>query len=1110
MKNISINRVIAVSWLVLTLLAGLTLPANAAPSAHPLKPLSQPGDEALQQRAFETYARLPLYFVANRGQLDERVGYYVQGGGHAIYFTAEEMVMALPQTTLRLRFVGANAATQLLGAEKRAAKVNYFIGNDPQKWRTDIPTYGEAVYRDLYPGIDLRYAGQTGALKYTFVVHPGADVSQIRLAYQGADALSLDERGDLVIQAAGGELRDTRPYVYQEIGGRQVEVETAFALYDWHVYGFAVQGDYDPRHPLVIDPVLLYSTYLGGSGDDKGWDIAVDEAGHAYVTGETTSLLFPTKNYYDNSLGDGTDAFVTKIDTTQSGAASLVYSTYLGGTTSSDYSYGIAVDGAGHAYVTGVTYSSDFPYTVNAYDNALEEMDDAFVTKLNPAGNALLYSTYLGGDSSDEGDGIAVDEAGQAYVTGYTYSSNFPRKNAYDTTLGGSMDAFVTKIDTTQSGTNSLAYSTYLGGSSSDEGYGIAVGGADHAYVTGLTGSSDFPPKNAYDITLGGGVDAFVTRIDTTQSGPASLLYSTFLGGSSSEYGKDIAIDGAGHVYVTGSTYSADFPPKNAYDTTLGGGVDAFVTKMDTAQSGAASLLYSTYLGGTGGEEGYGIAVDWAHNAYVTGYADSTGFPLKDQYQGHQGLKDVFVTRFTAAGNDVIYSTYLGGGDNDQGYGIAVDGAGHAYVTGETWSSPDFPTQNPYQAANGGGVDAFVAKLGMANNTILNPDTGLTYLGIQAGINAALPGQKVLAYSGSYNEDVTLLSGVGVYGQGLTRPVLNGTGAGSVVRAEGGGIGPNTVIAGFRITGGKPLAGGVMALAQGGGVYVNNASPNIENNVIEGNSSSSGGGIYVGSGDPNISNNTVQGNNANGGGGIYVGGGNPNISNNTVQNNDSTNPGGGIYIGGGDPNISNNTIQGNHSDGNGGGIYVGTGTPDIFNNVVQGNSANAAGGGIYVDSIASPTVISNTLCGNTNFNLYKNGASLNAPGNWWGTNSPISGTDYNANVNPAPVVYLDLSIEPPAVQAGDTATVTVRLLTSGYKAADGTAISLTIVSGGTFPGSATTIVVNTTNGLASATVNVTSDDGVVIRAVSPYNNQVVIVKRLGSSRVYLPSVLKEP
>ncbi len=757
MRSDSIQKMLA-CCLALALLVGFAPPlapsmeaAQAPPGAWHFQSTGEQVHGTAESAAplHDAYSKLPLYFIANEGQVDESVGYYVQGGGHSIYFTAEEVVMALDETVLRMRFVGAKA-TLPLGAEKRAAKINYLIGNDPAQWQTNVPTYGQVVYQDLYPGIDLRYAGQTGALKYTFVVQPGADVSHIRLACGGAAGLRLDEAGNLLILAGGSELKDTKPHAYQEIGGRRVAVETEFVLHGVRTYGLAVRGDYDPRYPLVIDPTLLYSTYLGGGaslgmavGNDRGEDIALDGAGNAYVTGYVETTDFPTRNPYQGTYGGNYgDAFIAKIDPSQSGAASLVYATYLGGE-SGDVSRDIAVDGAGNAYVSGTTLSPNFPVQ-NAYRDQCNQCDreggigDVFVAKLNADGNGLLYSTYLGGTENDiTYGGIAVAGAGSVYVAGYTMSPDFPTTaGAFDTTCGTDgncnynagdsipyfSDVFVTRFDTTKSGNASLVYSTYLGGSDRDFGLGLALDGADNIYVTGYTDSANFPTQNACQETnpYPGVADVFVTKFNATGT---NLLYSTYLGGTGGDRAWDIAVDGAGSAYVTGDTNSNDFPTRNAYQGTIHSFVDAFVARIDTTQSGAASLVYSTYLGGSHFEESRGIALDGAGNAYVAGSTTSPDFPTTagafDTTCGTDGncnadplySSDAFVTQFNATGDDLFSSTYLGGSNREFCYDIALDGAGNLYVTGET-ESTDFPTQNAFQETHAGGDrDAFVAAL---------------------------------------------------------------------------------------------------------------------------------------------------------------------------------------------------------------------------------------------------------------------------------------------------------------------------------------------------------------------------------------------------------------
>ncbi len=420
---------------------------------------------------------------------------------------------------------------------------------------------------------------------------------------------------------------------------------------------------------------------------------------------------FPKANPIQPALGEESDAFVTKFNATGS---ALVYSTYLGGS-GVDSAKGIAVDSAGNAYVTGSTGSTNFP-TANPIQPAFDGLpgNDAFVTKLNPSGNALVYSTYLGGNAGDGGRGIAVDAAGNAYVTGDTISTDFPTASPFQAAFGGSMsDAFVTKLNAAGS---ALVYSTYLGGGGGccgDGGNAIAVDASGNAYVTGDTSSTDFPTASPFQAAFGGapfggGGDAFVTKLNASGN---ALVYSTYLGGSGDDGGNGIAVDASGNAYVTGDTTSTDFPTASPFQAAFGGGRDAFVTKLHPAGN---ALIYSTYLGGSGNvfEAGRGIAADASRNAYVTGETFSTNFPTASPFQpANSGNFDAFVTKLHPAGNALVYSTYLGGSNPDRGRGIAVDAAGNAYVIGNTFFFGDFPTVNPIQPANAGGFDAFVAKI---------------------------------------------------------------------------------------------------------------------------------------------------------------------------------------------------------------------------------------------------------------------------------------------------------------------------------------------------------------------------------------------------------------
>jgi uncharacterized protein (TIGR03437 family) len=692
------------------------------------------GSPVAQVRLEKAYGQLPLVFEPNRGQADRRVRWLARGRGYGLFVTESEAVLALlegkgkPSSAVRMRLAGSRRWRLSEGLEPTGGISNYFLGNDPKQWRTDIPHYRRVKFGGVYAGIDLVLYGNAGKLEYDLVVAPGADPGQIRLAYEGVKRIEVDAGGHLVLTTeTGAELRQQRPRVYQEIEGRNVEVAGVYEILDRRQVAIQV-AFYDASRPLVIDPILAYSTYVGGKSGESGAGIAVDSTGAAYVTGSTSSTDFPTQSPYQAANRWGTDVFVTKL--APKGNA-LLYSTYVGGH-DDDYGLGIAVDSAGAAYVTGFTYSTDFPTQspYQEYRYQLMGKVDAFVTKLSPAGNTLAYSTYLGGSDNDVGHGIAVDGAGSAYVTGYTYSPDFPTQSPYQKSryrYVDKLDAFVTKLSPAG---NTLVYSTYLGGSDNDEGYGIAVDGAGSAYVTGYTHSTDFPTQSPYQATCRGISDAFVTKL--TPAGNA-LVYSTYLGGSGIDTGNGIAVDAAGSAYVTGGTQSTNFPTQSAYQATFQGGTgDAFVTKLTPA----GALVYSTYLGGSGSEGGSGIAVDGAGSAYVTGNTYSTNFPTQSPYHTYRGESDAFVAKLSSAGNTLLYSTYLGGSGNDVGYGIAVDSAGAAYVTGST-DSDGFPTQSPYQTDRRGGSDAFISKL----------DQHSVGLAISGVVNAASYAPVIAPYS---------------------------------------------------------------------------------------------------------------------------------------------------------------------------------------------------------------------------------------------------------------------------------------------------------------------------------------------------------------------------
>lgn len=572
---------------------------------------------------------VPMSFEVNEGQTDKRVKFLARGTGYSLFLTSTEAVLALnrkaksaanqskveqltePRGTehihnekssrgdvLRMSFAGANRSPKISGLDELPGKSNYFLGKDPAKWRRDISAYDKVRYESIYPGVDAVFYGNQGELEYDLVVAPHADYKRIRLRYEGVRRLSIDRTTDdlIITTNSGDELRQRNPILYQLIEGHRHEVVGQYVLKAKDEVAFRID-DYDTSRTLVIDPILSYSTYLGGSSGEIIWSLKTDSVGNAYVTGQTSSTNFPVASAFQATKDDFDDAFVAKLDPTGS---FLLYSTYIGGDRT-DIARDIAIDGAGNAFITGTTGAKDFPVTVGAFQTALggdQAYVDAFVTKLNATGNSLVYSTYVGGQSEDGGYGIAVDSSGQAYVTGFT-SYQFPiTSNALQTSLGSTCncpDAFLTKIN--GSGTD-LIYSTYLGGWDRDIGYDIAVDSAGNAYVTGSTQSLNFRTANAAQATCvscNSYSDSFVTKINTAGSGASSLVYSTFLGGDGIDFGNGITVDNSGHAYVTGRTDSANFPIANPLQSTKKGTTAAFVAKLNTAAAGTASLLYSTY-----------------------------------------------------------------------------------------------------------------------------------------------------------------------------------------------------------------------------------------------------------------------------------------------------------------------------------------------------------------------------------------------------------------------------------------------------------------------------------------------------------------------------------
>jgi hypothetical protein len=565
-----------------------------------------------------------------------------------------------------------------------------------------VPTYGAILYKGGYPGIDIKFYGTNSELEYDVIVAPGADPSRVLFSYGGIEDLALTADGGLEVVLGDGSIFQKKPFIYQVKGDTKVEVKGWFVLTARNTYGFRV-GHYDKDRPLVIDPGLVYSTYLRGSNNDVPLAITVDSSGNMYVTGYTTSPNFPTQGPFQATNAGLKDVFVTKL---APAGSSLVYSTYLGGL-ADDNPTSIAVDSSGNVYIAGDTESIDFP-TLSPFQTANAGAADIFVARIAPAGDSLVYSTYIGGGSDDFCNAIALDSSGNLYIAGETLSSDIPVVNAFQgakASGAGGADAYVAKLASTG---GSLLYATYLGGTALDAAFAIAVDTSGNAYVAGDTDSADFPLQSPFQ-GYGGDGDAFIAKLSPTGS---SLLYSTYLGGTVNEQGRGIAVDESGNMYVAGHTSSRDFPVQNAYQATHGGGVlDFFISKLTPD---GASLLYSTYLGGDNIDQCFGMAVDPSGSVHVAGMTNSTNFPTAHAYQAAPaGGGDAVVAKLGPTGGSLAYATYLGGSQLDAAFALAIDQAGSVYVAGVT-ASADYPTMNPYQtaAADPPFFHTFVSKLG--------------------------------------------------------------------------------------------------------------------------------------------------------------------------------------------------------------------------------------------------------------------------------------------------------------------------------------------------------------------------------------------------------------
>ncbi len=665
---------------------------------------------------------LPIYFEPNQGQLNPQVKFSARAGDYRLFLTAREALLSYSrpgESSPRLAgfsLLNANLSPVVDGVDPLPSRSDYFLGRAKQGWHTGIAHYGRVRYREVYPGIDVVYYGNQKRLEYDFILQPGANPGRIRMKFSGG-RLKLTPDGDLVLEDGGARLVQQRPYIYQDDpnSSSRRQVSGKYRLLGRNVVAVEV-GSYDRSRPLTIDPVLVFSSFLGGGGSDGVTAVKVNSDGILYALGYTNSTgITGTDGSYEAEIGGGQDVFLARINPAASGAAALMSFTFFGGT-GTDTPAGLALASKDIVYFAGTTSSTDLPLAI-AYQKDLAggSSTDAFVTKLDftfQGKDALFYSTYLGGKGADNAVGIDVDAQGMAYVIGTTRSEDFPlTDSACQKVRWGPQDIFIAKLNPNLE-TSSLQYSTYLGGELTDYGEAIAVAPDGKVYFAAATDSTQFPwGGNPYSKTSFGGVDAIVGQMDLTKSGEASLVYATYFGGSGFDEPRAIALDPSGKVLVTGYTLSTDLPTTpGAYQPALSGNADAFLARLDLKAPPESVISYLTYLGGTGGDVAYGLASDPDGNAYITGYTLSKNFPVTgDAWQPGWGWGvDIFVSKLSPSGA-LLYSTYLGQTGINAGYSIAAGKDGSIYVGGVTGRKGVSPTSNAFQNAYGGGVsDGFV------------------------------------------------------------------------------------------------------------------------------------------------------------------------------------------------------------------------------------------------------------------------------------------------------------------------------------------------------------------------------------------------------------------
>ena len=945
-----------------------------------------------------------VFFEANQGQLDKRVKFSARGKGYNLFLTSNEAVYVIPEHQTKesrnsklqsevpsvqeprssravavwMKLAGANQNAQELGVDELAGKHNYFRGSDPSKWQSNVPLYQRARLNNVYQGVDMEWRGDdAGSIEYDFKVSPNAATQQIEWQIDGADKVTVQADGSLVISTPFGELKQNAPVTYQEIDGLKSAVESRFEQRGETTVGFAV-GDYDESKSLTIDPVtdLDFSTFLGGESGENGRAIAVGSDNTVYVTGETASMSFPTDTGIDDTYNGGGDAFVTRLDRN---GATLIYSTFLGGG-DNDLGIAIAVDTLGNAYVTGnaAISATPFPTTANAFDTVNDGDFDVFVSKISPTGSTLIYSTFIGGAGGDRVGGIAINSGG-AYVTGTTDSSTYPTTpGAFDTDYNGLGDIFLTKLDV--NGEN-LSYSTFIGGTSSDRGTAMAIDQDGNTYIAGFSSgvSSNYPTTpGAFDTTYNGSNDVVVSMVNGDGS---ALVYSTFIGGNNNDVAYALALDSSRNVYITGQTASeaaVPFPTTaGAFDRTANGNIDIFVAKLN---SSGTALVYSTLIGSDTNDFGLGIAVNTAGNAIVTGvtFPYATSFPTTPNAYDTtpNGLNDVFLTKFTPTGSAIIYSTLIGGSHYDTGTGIALNSSGAAFITGTTTNDVvDFPTTAAvFQPQINGTSDAFVSKfltpnptLRMVTNTNDSGAGSLRQAVLDSNNSAA---DELIEFSPLFATPQTISLSTGQI-EITSNIIINGTGANLLTLRNTAAQSTTSRV--LKISNGiVALSGmtisGANVLGPGGGIYKSGGGTmTLTNCAVSDNHPVNGEGAIFHVGTLDIYNSIIS---DNGRGGIFNDAGTLSITNSTISGNIRW----GIINSTGSTTITSSTITNTSSNGFAAVMQSGAGTMTVRNSIIAGNQIDI--------SVSTGTVVSGgyNLIGNRNAIT-----SFNQPGDQSGT-----------------------------------------------------------------------------------------------------------------------------